>query len=100
MRVDNDGGLTLTYGVYVTCRGNRVFHLGTGYSAVDRFVHIADAGISEALEIRELWPNNYLVRFNGDGFTAFVKEYYPERIGDLSVIEPDEEYVLDCYDMS
>lgn len=97
---DADGNLTLTYDVSVFCRGKGVLHLGSGYSAVDRFVRIADAGIPEATEIEELWPNNYSVTFTGAGLAEFIRRHYPEEIGNIEKIDLQEEYVLDCYDMS
>lgn len=100
MKLDSDGSLTLTYDVSVTCHGKIIFHLGTGYGAVARFVQIADAGIPEAKEIEELWANNYKVKFMGTGLAAFISKHYPERTAEISEIDPQEEYVLDCYDMS
>ena len=100
MYVDSDGNLSLTYDVGVYSSGKRVLSLGNGYSAVSRFADIADAGIPEATELEELWANNYKVRFTGSGLRAFLEKNYPEVANELQGIDPDAEYLIDCYDMS
>ncbi len=100
MCYDYDGELFVTYEVSVRCNKKEVLHLGMGYNSVARFDKIARAGIPEAKEIEELWPNNYLVTFTGEGLVEFLRKHYPEVEEKLSDIDPKEEYVLDCYDMS
>ncbi len=100
MSYDYDGELIVTYEVSVWCNKKMVLHLGLGYSAVARFVKIAEAGIPEAKKIEKLWETNYNVTFTGEGLTAFLRKHYPELEEKLSVIDPKEEYLLDCYDMS
>ena len=95
-----NGELFLTYQVSVWCNGTMILHLGTGFSAVQRFIKIASEGIPEAKEIKELWDNNYKVAFTGENLKEFLKKHYPETEPDLYRIRSKEEYVLDCYDMS
>ena len=96
--VDNDGELILTYQVTVHSRGKQVLHLGTGMSAVFRFCDIVEAGIPEAISIENPWGYNYLVTMNGAGLQAFLRRCYPKYA--YLQTDPDEEYVIDCYDMS
>ena len=98
--MDWDGGLILTYDVSVYCRDVNVLNIGMGYRSVERFVKIAEAGIPEAKTIKQLWPNNYKVTFTGEGLLAFLNKYYPEIKTENIQIDPGEEYLLDCYDMS
>ena len=101
VQLDKDGELILTYDVSVDCHGKRVLHLGSGHSAVEKFCDIVSEGIPEANKIDCLWENNYLVTISGDGLIAFLEKNYPEKM--LSAkkrVDPREEYIIDCYDMS
>ena len=101
VEVDREGNLILTYEVSVECHGRRVRHLGTGSSAVHKFCEIIEnEGIPEAKEIKCLWMNNYLVTISGEGLLSFLERHYPNEVHSGRKIDPDEEYVIDCYDMS
>lgn len=99
---DSDGNLQLTYEVSVIHRGKRVFHLGTGSTAVRRFYEIVKTGIQGATRIEYLsWGYNVLVTLNGKSLLNLIEEHYPDRAEDArNRFVPDEEYVIDCYDMS
>ena len=101
-RMDYSGELVLTYdvSVYDPETKKTIVQIGPGYSAVARFAEIAEAGIPEAEEIEELWGNNYLVTFRGDGLIAFLKKHYRQYADRIPLIDPERKYVLDCYDMS
>ena len=51
-------------------------------------------------EVKCLWENNYLVTFSGKNLEIFLKKHYPEMLFNMRRIDQDEEYVIDCYDMS
>ena len=99
---DDDGNLQLTYDVSVLHRGGRVFHLGSGSAAVSRLYEIAEAGIPGATKIEYLpWGYNVFVTLNGESLLRLIEEHYPDREEKASrIIIPDEEYIIDCYDMS
>ncbi len=99
VETDREGNLILTYDVSVDCEGKRVLHLGSGSDAVDRFCAIVEKGIPEAKEVKCLWENNYLVTMSGESLIAFLRKHYPEKKS-LRRIDPEKEYVIDCYDMS
>ena len=99
--VDGDGSLILTYDVSVSCRGKRVYHLGSGSSAVFKFYNIVEAGIPDAVKIEYMWGYNVLVTLRGDTLIELVKKHYGNDAQDVEkYIDPSEEYVIDCYDMS
>ena len=98
---DRENDLILTYDVSVECHGRRVCHLGTGYDAIAEFCEIVEnEGIPEAKEIKCLWTNNYLVTISGEGLISFLERHYPGEAQSVRMIDPTEEYVIDCYDMS
>ena len=98
MKLEED--LSLTYDVSIYCRSRIILNIGVGYDEVAKFVKIAEAGIPEAKTIEELWANNYLVTFTGEGLIAFLNKHYPEEKTESLLIDPCEEYQIDCYDMS
>ena len=100
MDYDSEGNLILTYDVSIDCHGKRFLHLGTGFDAVSRFCEIAKEGIPEATKVDCLWENNYLVRISGKNLALFLEKHYPEKAYAVKKIDPDEEYLIDCYDMS
>ena len=101
IKTDHEGNLSLTYDVSVNCHGRRAFHLGTGSSAVFKFAEIVRAGIPEAKQIECLWGNNYRITIQGDALIRLIREHYKELSKDAKErIDPSEEYVIDCYDMS
>lgn len=97
---DREGNLILTYDVSIDCHGKRFLHLGTGLDAVSRFCEIAKEGIPEATKVDCLWENNYLVTISGKNLALFLEKHYPEKAYAIKKIKPDEEYLIDCYDMS
>ena len=101
VRIDHDGELILTYDVSVSCHGKTVFGLGLGSDAVFKFCDIVEAGIPVALKVENLWGYNYLVTLTGKSFLELVREHYPEYMEEAEKrIDPEEVYVIDCYDMS
>ena len=100
--LDGDGNLQLTYDVSVLHRGERVFHLGSGSTAVSRFYEIAEAGIPGATKTEYLsWGYNVFVTLNGESLLRLIEEHYPDRTDDArNMIDHDGEYVIECYDMS
>ena len=98
---DKDGGLTLTYDVSVVHNGKRVLLLGCGIRDVEKFFDLAQAGITGAIKTDFLFSYNVLVRLNGESLVHLIEAYYPELIKKAeTIIIPEEEYVIDCYDMS
>ena len=100
IKPDREGNLSLTYDVSVRSHGRIVRHLGTGHNAVLKFSRIANAGIPEAKETENLWGNNYRITISGKALLDFLVKYYPSEVLDGEEIDPEEEYVIDCYDMS
>ena len=101
VELDGEGNLILTYDVSIECHGRRAGHLGSGHDAVHKFCEIVKTeGIPEAKKIECLWENNYLVTISGEGLLSFLERHYPERVYIGRKIDPEEEYVIDCYDMS
>jgi len=100
VKTDSRGELILTYDVTIDCHGKRFLHLGTGHEAVDRFCDIVKDGIPEAKEIECLWAGNYRVTISGEGLAQFLERCYPEIGYSKDKLDPEEEYVIDCYDMS
>ena len=100
--IDSDGNLVLTYGVSVKHRGKYILCLGTGVEAVSEFYKIAQAGIFGAVKTEYLsWGYNVLVTLSGKSLLKLIEEQYPDRAARArSKIDSDEEYVIDCYDMS
>ncbi len=98
--MDKEGNLMITYEVYVTCGDKGFARLGAGLDSVCRFMEIAEAGIPEAAEVRYLWGNNVLVTLDGRGLRAVIRRHYPEHADLLERIDPAQDYVMDCYDMS
>ena len=100
--MDKDGNLYLTYEVSVKHRGKGVFLLGTGSTAVSKFYDIAEAGIPGATETEFLsWGYNVLVTLDGNSLLKLIEEHYPDMADEAgNTFVPDEEYVIDCYDMS
>ena len=92
----------LTYDVSVIHQGKYILCLGTGVDSVIKFYKIAQAGISGAVKTEYLsWGCNVLVTLNGKSLLKLIEEHYPDcadRAKDI--IDPDEEYLIDCYDMS
>ena len=81
--LDGDGNLQLTYDVSVLHRGERVFHLGSGSTAVSRFYEIAEAGIPGATKTEYLsWGYNVFVTLNGESLLRLIEEHYPDRTDD------------------
>lgn len=98
---DGEGNLMLTYDVSVYCHGKTVFNLGTGMDAVFKFDAIVQAGIPEAKQIKYLWYNNSLVTIQGDALIRLINQHYKGLAKEAEKrIDPEEEYVIDCYDMS
>ena len=99
---DRDGNLVLTYDVSVKHRVKYILSLGSGISAVSEFYKIAQAGISGAVKTEYLsWGFNVLVTLNGKSLLKLIEEHYPGTADRAKgKIDPDEEYVIDCYDMS
>ena len=99
--VDKDGNLILTYYVSVVHKGKRVLLFGCGIQAVGKFYDLAQAGIPGAIKTEFLFSYNVLVRLNGESILHLIEEHYPELIEKAKmVIIPEDEYVIDCYDMS
>ena len=99
--VDGDGNLLLTYDVSVSCNGKRAFHLGSGSSAVCDFYDLVSKRKINATNIEYLWGYNVLVTMSGAAFLDMVENWYPELYKSaLKHIDPEKEYVIDCYDMS
>ena len=99
--VDKEGNLILTYDVSVVHDGKRVLLFGCGIQAVGKFFDLAQTGIPGAIKTDFLFSYNVLVRLNGESLMHLIEEHYPELIGEAKkVIIPEEEYVIDCYDMS
>ncbi len=99
--VDKDGNLMLTYDVSVVHNGNRVLLLGCGLHAVSKFFDLAQAGIPGALKTEFLFSYNVLVRLKGEALMHLIEDHYPELDNEARrVVIPEEEYVIDCYDMS
>ena len=99
--VDKEGNLYLTYEVSVQHHGKTVMLLGTGSSAVSKFYNIAEAGIPGAKETEFLFNLNVLVTLDGECLLNLLKVHYPGKFEDAkNIIDPKEEYVIDCYDMS
>jgi hypothetical protein len=99
-KLDSEGNLTLTCEVIIGCHGKRFLHLGTGPSSIAKFCDIVEEGIPESIKIDCLWDNNYLVTMTGKDLAAFLRKHYPEKESYIRKIDPTEEYVIDCYDMS
>ena len=48
-----------------------------------------------------MWGYNVLVTLRGDTLIELVKKHYGNDAQDVEkYIDPSEEYVIDCYDMS
>ena len=99
--VDSDGNLCITYDVTVSCRGKRVLYLGAGLDAVSAFYEIAEKGIPGAKETKYMWAYNVLVTLSGRSLLEMLAEHYPHLLEKArKAVDPEEEYVIDCYDMS
>ena len=99
--VDKDGNLYLTYAVSVTYNDETILSLGAGSDSVIKFFHIAEAGIPGALETEFLFSFNVLVTLRGDSLLNMLNEHYPDVVPEArKVIDPETEYVVDCFDMS
>ena len=99
--VDKDGNLILTYDVSVAHDGKRILLLGCGIQAVGKFFNLAQAGIPGAIKTDFLFSYNVLVRLNGESLMRLIEDHYKELAEEARmVIIPEEEYVIDCYDMS
>ena len=99
--VDKDGNLYLTYAVSVSCKDGTILSLGTGMDSVIKFYNIAEAGIPGALKTEFLFSCNVLVTLRGDSMLSMLNEHYPDIVSEArEVIDPEKEYVVDCYDMS
>ena len=101
VKINSEGNLSLTYDVSVFCNGRVVRHLGTGLDAVLKFSNIVEKeGVSDAKETECLWGNNYIITLTGEALLAFLRNHYPNEVNCGEKIELEEEYVIDCYDMS
>ena len=99
--VDKDGNLYLTYDVSVRCKKETILSLGTGMDSVIKFFDIAEAGIPGALKTKFLFSCNVLVTLRGDSLLNMLNEHYPDVVPEArKVIDPEKEYVVDCFDMS
>ena len=101
VEIDSEGNLSLTYDVSVMCSGRVIRHLGTGLDAVLKFCDIVEnEGIPEAKKIKCLWGNNYNITMTGEALLGFLRKHYPDEVNSGEEIDPAEEYIIDCYDMS
>ena len=99
--VDKDGNLILTYDVSVVHDGKRVLLFGCGIQAVSKFFDLATAGIPGAIKTDFLFSYNVFVRLNGESLMLLIEKHYPELIAEAkTVFIPEDEYTIDCYDMS
>ena len=99
--LDKEGTLYLTYDVCVALNGKRVLDLGCGIKAVSKFYKIAEAGIPGEINTELPFNFNALVRIRGKELMDMLNTHYPDVAEYAnSVIEPEKEYVIDCYDMS
>ena len=98
---DIEGGLYLTYWVSVASKGKAVLNLGGGGQEVHKFYHLAKAGIPGAIKTEFLFFENVNVTLSGESLMALIRYHYPDLLERAeAVIDPEEEYVIDCYDMS
>ena len=99
--IDEEGNLMLTYDVSVYCHGKGVLNLGTGMNSVFKFDKIVQAGIPEAKQIEYLGYNNSLVTIQGDALIRLIKQHYKDLVEEAEKsIDPEEEYLIDCLDLS
>ena len=53
------------------------------------------------LETEFLFSCNALVTLRGDSLLSMLNEHYPDIVPEArEAIDPEKEYVVDCYDMS
>ena len=53
------------------------------------------------LETEFLFSCNALVTLRGDSLLSMLNEHYPDVVPEArEVIDPEKDYVVDCYDMS
>ena len=99
--MDKDGNLYLTYDVSVKRNNRTILSLGTGMDSVIKFFDIAEAGIPGAIKTKFLFSCNVLVTLRGDSLLSLLKKHYPNVVPKArKAIDPEKEYVVDCYDMS